>query len=223
MRRIALLSDVHANLPALEAVLGDIDSSGIDEVYCLGDLVGYGSDPAGVIERIRRAGIPTIRGNYDDGVGRRKGSCGCYYATPEARAEGAESYARTDVALDESEHAYLAGLLDDVRFEAEGLRVLLCHGSPRRINEYLMPDRSDDHLAKLAEQAEADLVCVGHVHVPYHRTVRMQGDRVVHFVSDGSVGRPKDGDARACWAEVVLDAAAEPQRRVEVSFHRVEF
>ncbi len=209
MRRIALYSDIHANLPALEAVLGGVDASGIEERYCLGDLVGYGADPSSVIARVRATGDPVIRGNYDDGVGKRAGSCGCYYPTDEDKRIGAESYARTDAALDGAEHEYLAALRDDIRLGVDELRVLLCHGSPRRINEYLMPDRPDDNLAKLADIGEADVVCVGHVHIPYHRVLTADDGRAVHFVSDGSVGKPKDGDLRACWAELVFGTKAE--------------
>ena len=209
MRRIALYSDIHANVPALEAVLADIEASGIAERYCLGDLVGYGADPSGAIALVRATGDPVIRGNYDDGVGTRAGSCGCYYPTPEAKAEGAESYTRTDAALDDAEHEYLATLRDDVRLAVGGARVLLCHGSPRRINEYLMPDRPDSNLAKLADLGEADVVCFGHIHIPYHRVLTAADGRAVHYVSDGSVGKPKDGDPRACWAELVFGAKAE--------------
>ena len=209
MRRVALYSDIHANLPALEAVLADIGSSGIEERYCLGDLVGYGPDPSGVIARVRATGDPVIRGNYDDGVGKRLGSCGCYYPTDEDKRVGAESYTRTDAALDDAEHEYLATLRDDIRLEESGARVLLCHGSPRRINEYLMPDRPDDNLAKLADIGQADVVCVGHIHIPYHRVVLASDGRAVHYVSDGSVGKPKDGDPRACWAELVFGTKAE--------------
>lgn len=209
MRRIALYSDIHANVPALEAVLADILCTGVAERYCLGDLVGYGADPSGVIARVRATGDPVIRGNYDDGVGKRLGSCGCYYGTPEEKAVGEESYTRTDAALDDAEHDYLAGLPDDVRLDVEGARVLLTHGSPRAINEYLMPDRPEHNLAKLADIGEADVVCVGHVHIPYHRMLEGTDGRRVHFVSDGSVGKPKDGDPRPCWSELVFGNEAE--------------
>ncbi len=243
MRRIALYSDIHANVPALEAVLADIVCAGIAERYCLGDLVGYGPDPSGVIARVRATGDPVIRGNYDDGVGKRAGSCGCYYPTDADKAIGAESYARTDEALDDVEHGYLASLPDDVRMDVEGARVLLCHGSPRRINEYLMPDRPESNLAKLADLGVADVVCVGHIHIPYHRVLTADDGRAVHYVSDGSVGKPKDGDPRACWAELVFGTKAEVNAACEgdrgagpvgapgvtervwlgVVFHRVEF
>lgn len=209
MRRIALYSDIHANVPALEAVLAEIVCSEVPERYCLGDLVGYGADPSGVIARVQATGDPVIRGNYDDGVGKRAGSCGCYYPTDADKAIGAESYTRTDAALDDDEHEYLAGLADDIRLDVGAVRVLLCHGSPRRINEYLMPDRPDANLAKLADIGEADVVCVGHVHIPYHRVVTADDGRAVHVVSDGSVGKPKDGDPRACWAELVFGTKAE--------------
>jgi len=219
MRRFALYSDIHGNVAALDAVLADIAASGLTERYCLGDLVGYGPEPSAVIERVRATGDPVIRGNYDDGVGRRKGSCGCYYGTPEAKADGDESYRFTDDALNDAEHAYLASLADEIRFEVDGVRVLLCHGSPRRINEYLLLDRPECHLAKLADQAEADLVCFGHVHIGYHRAIACDGGRTAHFVSDGSVGKPKDGDTRACWAEVAIGSSEE----IDVTFHRVAY
>lgn len=209
MRRIALFSDIHGNLPALDAVLADIAASSTDEVYCLGDLVGYGPDPAGVIERIRSAGIPTIMGNYDEGVGNRRGECGCYYATDQARSDGAASYAFTDAALGDADRAWLAALPGEVRLEHEGARILLAHGSPRKINEYLLLDRQDAQLVRLADAAEADVVCVGHVHIPYHRAMTADDGRVVHYVSSGSVGKPKDGDPRAGWVELVLGTSDE--------------
>ena len=100
-----------------------------------------------------------------------------------------------------------------------------------------MLDRPEAHLAKLAEQAEADLICFGHIHIPYRRAVRTETGRIAHFVSDGSVGKPKDGDPRACWAEVVIGSAEEVETAaphdvsaecaggawVGVRFHRVDY
>ncbi len=209
MRRIAIFSDVHGNAVALDAVLGDIDAAGVGEVYCLGDLVGYGPDPAGVIERVRGRGIPTIRGNYDDGVGNRRGECGCYYVTEQAKLDGAASYAFTDAALGDADHEWLARLPDDLRLTEGRARILLAHGSPRKINEYLLPDRTDAQLARLADAADADVVCVGHIHIPYHRVLSGGDGRRVHYVSSGSAGKPKDGDPRACWVELVLGDESE--------------
>jgi predicted phosphodiesterase len=204
VRRIALLSDIHANLPALDAVLADIEANGVAELYCLGDLVGYGPWPAETIARIRDLGIPTIQGNYDEGIGNRRGECGCYYATDQARSDGAASYAFTEEAVGAEDAAWLAALPAHIRLEEAGCRILLAHGSPRKVNEYLLPDRTEEQLARLAAEAGADIVCVGHVHIPYHRLARGPDGRVFHYVSAGSVGKPKDGDVRACWVEVVL-------------------
>lgn len=217
--RIALFSDIHGNLTALDAVLADVAASGIAERFCLGDLVGYGPDPVGVIDRIRAEAIPTILGNYDEGIGQRRGECGCYYATEQARADGAASYAFTEALVDDARAAWLAALPHEIRLDAGGLRVLLAHGSPRKVNEYLLPDRTDQQLLRLADEAGADVVCVGHVHLPYHRTIAAGDGRIVHYVSVGSVGKPKDGDPRACWTELsVADDGV-----VTATFHRVEY
>jgi predicted phosphodiesterase len=202
-RRFALYSDVHGNVSALEAVYQDMDDAGVLERYCLGDLVGYGADPAGVIERVRRSGDPVVQGNYDRGVGGRLGDCGCYYATEQARADGQASYDFTSANIDDVDAEWLAALPVELRLEHQGARVLLCHGSPRKVNEYLLPDRTDSQLERLAREASAEVVCVGHVHVPYHRTPAPG----IHYVSSGSVGKPKDGDPRACWVELVLGDA----------------
>lgn len=213
MRRIALYSDIHSNTTALAAVLKHIDEVGSAERYCLGDLVGYGPDPAGVIEMVRATGDPVIRGNYDQGVGDRSGSCGCYYATDQAVSDGAASYAFTEKSVGDADAEWLLALQTEIRFEEAGVRVLLTHGSPRRINEYLMPDRGEKQLARLAGEAEADVVCGGHVHIPYHRSFRVDPDDpaspLVHYVNSGSVGKPKDGDPRACWIELLIGAADE--------------
>ncbi|MBN2404771.1 MAG: metallophosphoesterase [Coriobacteriia bacterium] len=237
MRRIAIFSDIHGNLLALEAVLSDIDAEGIAERICLGDLVGYGPDPAGVIDAVRDLGIPVILGNYDDGVGNRRGECGCYYATEQARSDGAASYDFTSAHVNDADARWLAGLQREHRVVEGDARVLFVHGSPRKLNEYLLPDRTDAQLVRLAAAAGADVVCVGHVHVPYHRDIVVEGAHV-HYVSSGSVGKPKDGDVRACWVELVLgtrseviaycdDAAAAPAGTsdvwVGVVVHRVEY
>src|SRR5450759_202818 len=110
MRRIALFSDIHGNLPALDAVLDSIAAAGVRELFCLGDLVGYGPDPEGVIDRIRARRILTVRGNYDEGIGMRRGECGCYYATEQAKRDGETSYAFTSRAVGDEDAAWLASL-----------------------------------------------------------------------------------------------------------------
>lgn len=227
MRRIALFSDVHGNLVALDAVLGDMAARGFTEAserYCLGDLIGYGPDPGGVIERVRSLGIPTIIGNYDDGVAAHRGQCGCYYGTAHAKQDGEASYRITEGLLSADDAGWLLSLPHHLWIEHGGVSILLTHGSPRRLNEYLLPDRTDAQLARLAIEAGAHVVCHGHIHIPYHRALdamsaadmRPRGARElpptegrIHYVSSGSVGKPKDGDARACWVELVVGGQHE--------------
>src|ERR1700750_1538001 len=94
--RIALFSDIHANLPALESVLADIESKKPDSIYCLGDLVGYNIWPNEVINEIRKRGIPTIAGNYDFGIGRTSDDCGCAYKTDVEKDMGKVSISYTN-------------------------------------------------------------------------------------------------------------------------------
>ena len=218
----AVFSDVHANLPALEAVLRDIDARlGRGEVgaaYCLGDLVGYATWPNEVVTSVQERGIPTIAGNYDEGVGLGSDDCGCAYQTDEDKARGAESIAYTNGAVTEETRRYLRNLPRHLRVtlaaprdrKAEPVEVLMAHGSPRRINEYLFEDRPDDLLLKRMAEAGADVLLVGHTHKPYHKALAVESEgretTYRHAVNTGSVGKPKDGDPRACYALLTVDA-----------------
>jgi len=211
--RIAIFGDVHGNKHALDAVLPDIAAQQPDRLYCLGDLVGYGAFPNEVTECIASRGIPTVMGNYDDGVGFERDDCGCAYKTEADRELGQRSLAWSKAHTKAENKAHLRAYAPEVRFQAGGRRVLLVHGSPRRMNEYLFEDRPDSSFERLAAFAEADVIVFGHTHVPY--TKRVGG---VLFVNAGSVGKPKDGDPRACY--VVVDVTA---KGVDVTFHRVPY
>ena len=210
--RLAIISDVHANLPALDAILADIETQRPDRLYCLGDLVGYGASPNEVIDRIRRADIPTVMGNYDDGVGFDRDDCGCAYKDPIDRELGQRSLMWTRVQTTADNKAFLRSLVPQIRVDSSGTRVLLVHGSPRKMNEYLFEDRPRSSFERLARSSNADVIVFGHTHVPYTKLV----ERVL-FVNAGSVGKPKDGDSRACYA--VIEVAAESA----VMFRRVAY
>lgn len=215
MERIVIFGDIHANLPALEAVFEDMAQRGFDSnLYCLGDLVGYGTFPNEVIEVIGERGIPTIMGNYDQGVGHSSDDCGCAYRTEEDRALGNLSIAWSNAHTSERNKAYLRQLVGDISLQLGEMRVLLAHGSPRRINEYLYEDRPDSSLERIMDQAQADVLVVGHTHKPYHRV--LPSGR--HVVNAGSVGKPKDSDPRACY--IVLSAQEE---QLDVEFIRVPY
>jgi putative phosphoesterase len=211
---IAVFSDLHGNSAATEAILAAIDAAHPDAVYCLGDLVGYGARPNETIALIRERGIPTIMGNYDDGVGFDREDCGCAYMDPEEEVRGQQSLLWTRNVTTPENKAYLRTLLAEIRFEAEGKRYRLVHGSPRRMNEYLFEDRDPRSLARIAQGADADVLVFGHTHQPWVREI--EG---VLMVNDGSVGKPKDGDPRAAWALFTVKSN-EP---VKVEIRRVPY
>ena len=214
--RFAIFSDIHGNLPALEAVLAQIHQERFDAVYCLGDLVGYAPFPNEVTERIRAERIPTLMGNYDDGVGFERDDCGCAYREPEEKRRGDQSLAWTKAHVSDENKAFLRTLHSEIRFDADGKRVLLVHGSPRKINEYLFEDRPLSSFQRLAASSNADVIVYGHTHKPYTKTV----DGVL-FVNVGSVGKPKDGDWRACYGIFDTTSAAVEFVRVEYDLEKV--
>jgi putative phosphoesterase len=210
--RVAILSDIHANITALDAVLDDLRQQNVERTYCLGDLVGYAAHPNEVIDRIRRDETPTVMGNYDDGVGFDRNECGCAYRDPEEQRLGDLSLRWTQRTVTTDRKEFLRSLQPEIRFDADGRRFRLVHGSPRRMNEYLFEDRPLSSFQRLAATSEADVLVFGHTHKPYAKRV----DRVL-FINAGSIGKPKDGDPRACY--VVLDTRGE----VAVEFRRIQY
>lgn len=203
MTRLALFSDIHANLPAMEVVRDHIAAGGYDGVYCLGDLGGYASQPNEVQEVVMRMNCPTVMGNYDEGVGFNKDDCGCQYIKPFDIRMSDISFQWTRAHTTDANKEWLRELPREIRLAIGGKRVLLCHGSPRSTVEYLFENRSEGFLKQFTpggrDDAHADVIVFGHTHVPYHRVV--EG---VHFVNTGSVGRPKDGDPRTGYCVLTL-------------------
>lgn len=230
--KIAFFSDIHANLPALEAVLADIDQQQPDFIYCLGDLVGYNVWPNEVTESIRKRRIPTLAGNYDEGIGLNSNNCGCAYKTDEEKARGAVSISYTNKIVNVDVRSYLRNLPRHInlKFENndEGLNLLMVHGSPRRINEYLFEDRPEKSLSRILEDANADIMVFGHTHKPYHRILEYDNNEKQafrHAINIGSVGKPKDGDPRAAYVILSYDEKLSvfKSSSVEVEFRRVDY
>ena len=214
MTTVAVFGDIHGNLPALEAVLADMDAQNISPLYCLGDLVGYGTFPNEVIEIIRKRNIPTLMGNYDLGVGNNSDDCGCAYTSKEAEALGKRSIAWSNEHTAADNKLYLRQLVDQIPLQLDRLRVRLVHGSPRKINEYLYEDRPDTTMERLLDMAQADVLVCGHTHIPYHRI--LPSGR--HVINAGSVGKPKDGNPAACY--LVLEAMGN---NLNVTFRRIPY
>ncbi|MCF0051814.1 metallophosphatase family protein [Dyadobacter sp. LJ53] len=222
--KIALLSDIHANLPAFEAVLEDLEKQQPDAVYCLGDLVGYNVWPNQVIGLVRKHGIATIAGNHDLKVSKILPSVG------ECSKEENSDYAYKLIGNEERD--FLLTLPRHLRLEFQlndqPLHMLLVHGSPRSINEYLLQELPEQYMLELVKEFKADILCFGHSHKPYHRVINSGENGIDHFhhlVNTGSVGKPKDGDARACYVLITIDQMASIQSKdaVQVEFIRVKY
>lgn len=220
--RYALISDIHSNLPALEAVLTDIGRrDDVDATFHLGDLVGYAPWPNEVVACVQRAGIAGVAGNYDSTIATEYKHCGCRAEDPRQEELSLLSYAWTRDHVSAQTKAMLAALpyqleLRPLGGHVSGPRVLLVHAHPANNLVYVDASRSDAFLEKMAASAHlglGDVLCFGHTHTPWHRAVGG-----VHFVNTGSVGRPKDGDWRAGY--VLLDVA---NGVVKVDVIRVEY
>ena len=219
--RYALISDIHGNLPALEAVLSDIGKRDVAATYHLGDLVGYGPWPNEVVGMLQKSGIAGIAGNYDSTVATDYKHCGCKYENPEQERLAHLSYEWTRGHVTPETKRYLGALpfRIDIRplgGHLPGPTVTLLHGNQTLNTVYVTEDRPNSFLEKMAQGVgakEFDAVCFGHTHLPWMRIVGG-----IHFINTGSVGRPKDGDWRAGYVLLEVNAT-----QANVEFVRVEY
>ena len=220
--RYALISDIHANLPALRAVLDDIAArAGIDRTYHLGDLVGYAPWPNETVALLKDARIDGIAGNYDSTTATDYEHCGCRYEDAHQAELSHLSYEWTRRNCSDETRLELGRLpfrldLRPLGGHLSGQTVILVHGTPTLNTLYWTEDRPDGFCLRMAEVAGAkrgDVICFGHTHKPWHREVAG-----VHFVNTGSVGRPKDGDPRAGY--VLLETGGE---QPTIEFIRVAY
>lgn len=230
--RVALIGDVHANLPALEAVLQHARRHRVDEVWGVGDWVGDGAFPDEVVQLLQQRGVQAIAGNYDLSVLKvqQKRAKWGEDGPPQNWQPAAWAYDH----LSEESREYLRSLPPEMRLEVQGRRIVLAHiapalpnrrrdGVPALQEELLTADTPLSRLRELArvaapprargERATAGIVVVGHAHVPLARKVGS-----VWFINTGSVGRPRDADPRACYAILTLG-----EKRVQVRHYRVEY
>ncbi|MCL6610959.1 MAG: metallophosphatase family protein [Peptococcaceae bacterium] len=214
--RIAVISDIHGNLYALEAVLRDIKTRGVKKVYCAGDLVGYGPRPNEVIELIKRNNIPTVMGNYDDATGNMRIVCGCEYKDEKALRLGESSIAWTKEKTSGENKAWLRELPGEIRLSVSGMKILLVHGSPRALNEYLYENTAEDYLKELIAENDTDVLVCGHTHLPYVKKVANG-----YVVNAGSAGKPKHGNPNVTYA--IIEAGGDGDLKAEIVEVRYSF
>jgi len=193
--RIGVISDVHANVKALEAVLRDGNKKGIDEWVCTGDLVNYGPRPSEVIEVVRCLGFTCVMGNRDWEAVSPAGEAGV--VIPEGRNPDVEkaAFRWTRERLTEADRRYLEALPATVVKPVCSRRVAFFHGAPWSMYYYMSTVSIRECIPRLTEQMQASAYCFGHTHIPF--VLRGSGRL---FVNAGSSGKPKDGDPRACYA-----------------------
>lgn len=216
--KIALFSDIHANLPAFEAFLRDLDDHKTDAVYCLGDLVGYNVWPNEIIREIRRRGIATLAGNHDLKVK------SLHPVKKEELQASGKSYAYHLV--EPAGREYLTSLPSHIaleyRLSGETIAIFLAHGSPRSIDEYVLEETDESYVLELMDEANADILCVGHSHKPYHRIIDANG-KIKQVINIGSVGKPKDGNPMGCYVLITLNEGISGKLDTQVEFIRFEY
>lgn len=219
--RIALFSDIHANLPALEALFVDVEANNPDAIYCLGDLVGYHIYPNEVIHEIRKRRIATIAGNHDANVKK---------LTEQQLSETGKNYAYGIIG--ENEKTYLATLPAHIQVDFElnedKLKMLLVHGSPNRNDEYLLEDKDEADFIKIFKETGVDILCFGHSHKPYHRILSEttgESTRYFHAINTGSVSKPKDGNPQGGYVllHIHKNSGKLNKNSIQVQFIRFDY
>ena len=207
--RIAVFGGVYNNYLALAAALDDVSRRGTDAVYCLGDLGAFGPNPDRVFPLLREHGVLCIQGNYDNSVGNGLADCQCGYTDPGDNHFARLSYNYTFRNTSPANRAWMKELPTQRRVQLGRYRVLMCHGSPRKMNEFLWESTTPTHfLEHLAAAHDADVILTTHTGIKWHR--RLSDDR--HVVNVGVLGRPENDGRTNVWYALL---ETRPDFRVE--------
>jgi predicted phosphodiesterase len=207
--RIAVFGGIYSNYLALEAALRDAQSRGVDALYCLGDLGAFGPYPDRVIPLLHKHRVQCIQGNYDNSIGNELADCQCGYTDPRDNYFARISYDYTFTHTSPMNRAWMKALPGQLRLQLGRYRVLMCHGSPRRMNEFLWESTTPTHfLEHLANDYQADVLVTTHTGIKWHR--RLANDR--HFVNVGVLGRPENDGRTKVWYTIL---EARPELAVE--------
>ena len=213
--RIAVFGGVYSNYLALAAALADVRRRPVDAVYCLGDLGAFGPHSDRSVELLRENAVLCVRGNYDDSIGNDLADCQCGYTDPRDNHFARISYDYTLNNTGPANRAWLRQLPGERRIRLGRYRVLMCHGSPRKMNEFLWESTTSTHfLDHLADEYSADVILATHTGIKWHR--RLAGDR--HFINVGALGRPENDGRTNVWY-TLLEASHE----LRVEFVPVEY
>ena len=210
--RLAIFGDIHGNIEALRTAYRTVETKA-DKIFHLGDLGGYAPFVNEVVDFLIEHNISGVQGNYDDAVANDREHCGCRYEDPVQEQMTTLSFEWTKKHTTQKTKEYLRDLPTVLHFFTQGMKILLFHAAPHKNNLYWNEDRPERFFSEMAEKTDSDILVYGHTHMPYRKDF---GGRV--FINAGSVGKPKDGDPRACVAiiEVTPDT-------VKTDFVRIEY
>ncbi len=216
-RTVALFGGIYANHLALAAALADAQRRGADAIYCLGDLGAFGPHPDKVFPLFKEHDIQSVRGNYDDSIGNERADCQCGYTDPRDNYFAELSYDYTMANTSPPNRAWLKNLPSEIRFQLGAASVLLCHGSPRKMNEFLWESTtSTQFLEYLADEHQADVICNTHTGIKWQRDL----SRNRKFVNVGVLGRPENDGRPHVWYTLL---SAGDSREITVEFIPVPY
>jgi len=216
--KIAVFGDIHGNIDALKAVYESADALKPDKFYHLGDLGGYAPFVNEVVVFLMTHAIEGVQGNYDEAVANEREQCGCRAENPLQEEMAHLSFAWTKGHASPESKTYMKNLPTDITFAAEGKKIWLFHASPNKNNLYWFEDRPEKFFHEMAQKGDADILIYGHIHKPYRKDI---GKKI--FINAGSVGKPKDGDPRACFTliDITPDAVKTEFLRVPYDVEKV--
>lgn len=218
--RLAFFGGLYSNHLALESAIHDARHRGAEAMYCLGDLGAFGPHPDRVFPLLREHGVICIQGNYDHSVGQGLDDCRCGYTDPRDNHFAQLSYDYTFAHTSNENKAWLRQLPGALRLEIDGLRLLLCHGSPRRTNEFLWESNtSTQFLEKLLADFDADVILGTHTGIHWQR--ELAGGR--RFINVGVLGRPENDGRTNVWYTLLRTGADAEPEGVAVDFVPLEY
>jgi predicted phosphodiesterase len=200
LTRIALFGGLYSNYLALEAALRTVRLRGVDAIYCLGDMGAFGPHPDRIFPLLVDHRVQCLQGNYDDSVGNELSDCQCGYTDPRDNHFAQISYDYTLANTSVEHRAWLRSLPRELRISVGSSNLLLCHGSPRRMNEFLWESTtSTPFLDVLTDEFHADVICATHTGIKWRRPL----GRGRWFVNVGVLGRPENDGQTHVWCTVL--------------------